>query len=304
MSRTSDTNIYNTGHFFLGDLIFHGGISYRDVQAYVNKNTTYPKGAAVVGFFGSAGMGYREDIDLKESAYTIGKEIALHGKGFSKDKNQRLVLLTGACPGLPHEAAKGASDHGGFVIGVTAADSYDTHKKIVGENLALEQKKIYNIIVCPSFKFPKTEEKITPDIVKDMLKWRNPLNTALSDISIAIGGNYGTLYEISTALHPAYSIVGLFSPNIEKSFEEMPRDKLTTPDFINLFHEEIGHKKNEQKIVYTNNPRKLVDELYEAYKEREDKIKKENIYHPSMQKYMEELIINPLEESMAGWGDF
>ncbi len=55
--------------------------------------------------------------DTMEKAYQLGAEIARHD----------CVILTGACPGLPHQAAVGAKEHGGLVVGISPALSLDEH---------------------------------------------------------------------------------------------------------------------------------------------------------------------------------
>lgn len=60
-------------------------------------------------------IGYSRDHCTKQAykiAYTIGKEIALHGA----------VLITGGLGGVMEAASKGAKDHGGFVIGILPQD--------------------------------------------------------------------------------------------------------------------------------------------------------------------------------------
>jgi uncharacterized protein (TIGR00725 family) len=68
-----------------------------------------------VGVMGSAG-GIIPD-EVRSKVRHLGAEIARRGN----------VLVTGACPGLPHEAVKGAKAEGGFVVGVSPALNLEEH---------------------------------------------------------------------------------------------------------------------------------------------------------------------------------
>jgi uncharacterized protein (TIGR00725 family) len=68
-----------------------------------------------VGVMGSAG-GILPDEVLKP-VHLLGAAIADRGH----------VLVTGACPGLPHEAVKGAKEKGGIVVGVSPALNFEEH---------------------------------------------------------------------------------------------------------------------------------------------------------------------------------
>ena len=68
-----------------------------------------------VGVMGSSGGIIPPEISRK--VYELGKEIGL----------RRHVLITGACPGLPHEAARGARSAGGIVIGISPALNLEEH---------------------------------------------------------------------------------------------------------------------------------------------------------------------------------
>jgi uncharacterized protein (TIGR00725 family) len=68
-----------------------------------------------VGVMGSSGGIIPSEVAKK--AYKLGKEIA----------RRRHVLVTGACPGLPHEAVKGAKSVGCTVVGVSPALNFEEH---------------------------------------------------------------------------------------------------------------------------------------------------------------------------------
>lgn len=68
-----------------------------------------------VGVMGSAGGNIPQEV--LDRVFQLGKEIARRG----------YVLITGACPGLPHEAVKGAKSEGGFVVGISPGLNLEEH---------------------------------------------------------------------------------------------------------------------------------------------------------------------------------
>ncbi|MBI4235837.1 MAG: LOG family protein [Chloroflexi bacterium] len=68
-----------------------------------------------VGVMGSAGGDIPEEV--RRRVYCLGQEVARRG----------YVLMTGACPGIPHEAVKGAKSAGGFVVGISPALNLREH---------------------------------------------------------------------------------------------------------------------------------------------------------------------------------
>ena len=71
-----------------------------------------------VGVMGSAGG--RLTAEVRRKVRTLGRGIAKRG----------YVLITGACPGLPHEAVKGAKEAGGIVVGVSPALNLEEHVNV------------------------------------------------------------------------------------------------------------------------------------------------------------------------------
>lgn len=68
-----------------------------------------------VGVMGSA----RADVDASiiEACRQLGRPIAVRG----------CCLLTGACPGLPHEVVLAAKRAGGHVVGISPASTFHEH---------------------------------------------------------------------------------------------------------------------------------------------------------------------------------
>ena len=68
-----------------------------------------------IGVMGSSGGHIPAEVSGR--VYELGREIARRG----------YVLITGACPGLPHEAVKGVKSIGGVVVGVSPALNFEEH---------------------------------------------------------------------------------------------------------------------------------------------------------------------------------
>ena len=79
----------------------------------IKDNMRFP--GLTVGVMGSAGGEISEETFLK--VRELGQEIGRRG----------YVLITGACPGLPHEAVKGTKEKGGVVVGVSPALNLEEH---------------------------------------------------------------------------------------------------------------------------------------------------------------------------------
>jgi uncharacterized protein (TIGR00725 family) len=120
----------------------------------------------VIGVVGSAGG--RIPASARRKARQLGEEIAAAG----------YLLLTGACPGLPYEAAKGAKRRGGLSIGISPALSREEH-----ETDYRSPSDQYDILIYTG----------------SGLMGREITAIRSCDIVIVIGGRSGTLGEFSIA---------------------------------------------------------------------------------------------------------
>jgi uncharacterized protein (TIGR00725 family) len=120
----------------------------------------------VIGVFGSAaGEPGQETV---QKAKRLGKAVARSG----------CVLVTGACPGLPHEAAGAAKQGGGTVIGFSPAGSLREHREKYGY-----PADCFDLIAFTGSGY----------------KGRNVLTVRSCDIAIFISGGIGTLNEFTIA---------------------------------------------------------------------------------------------------------
>jgi len=116
-----------------------------------------------IGVFGSAGGDMER---LKPLAREIGHTIVLRDS----------ILVTGGCPGLPYEAALGAHERGGIVLGISPAMNLEQHRDV--------------------FKFP-----VRPHILIFTgfeKKGRNVINIRTCNGAIFISGRSGTLNEFTS----------------------------------------------------------------------------------------------------------
>lgn len=120
----------------------------------------------VIGVFGSAvGEFSQENV---QKARRLGQAIA----------GNDCVLVTGACTGLPYEAALAAKDSDGIVIGVSPAGSEREHREKYGYPL-----NGFDFIAYPGSGY----------------KGRNIITVRSCDIAIFISGGIGRLNEFTIA---------------------------------------------------------------------------------------------------------
>lgn len=119
-----------------------------------------------VGVMGSAGGQLTEKELLP--LYRLGAAIGRCG----------YVLITGACPGLPHEAVRGAKEQGGIVVGISPALNLEEHVRKY-----LSPTRGYDAIIYTG----------------SGLMGREIENIRSCDVVIFAGGRSGTLGEFAIA---------------------------------------------------------------------------------------------------------
>jgi uncharacterized protein (TIGR00725 family) len=173
-----------------------------------------------VGVMGSAGG--KLDSEVCDRLRKLGAAIARRG----------YVLITGACPGLPHEAALGAKLANGFVVGISPGLNLEEHvikyqsptrgyDAIIYTGSGLMGREIENIRSC--------------------------------DVIIFAGGRSGTLGEFAIAYDEA-KVIGVLEGTGGIT------DHLKT--IIQMVN-----KKTESVICYHSDPEKLLDQLERHYSE-------------------------------------
>lgn len=156
----------------------------------------------------------------KKIAYDMGCAIA------EKD----CITITGACPGFPLEAARGANSKGGLVIGISPALSEREHIERYNSPVAYHDVLIFT---------------------GSGLMGREVVNIRSSDIVIIMGGHSGTLGEFSIAYDEG-NLIGVLTDTggIAEEIENIVK---------------IIKKKTGAKVMYGANPRVLLDKLIDYY---------------------------------------
>lgn len=171
-----------------------------------------------VGVMGSAGGDLPGDV--RERVHRLGEVIGRHGH----------VLITGACPGLPHEAVAGAKEHGGFVVGISPAHNLVEH--VTRYN---SPTRGYDTIIYTG----------------SGLMGREIENIRSCDVVIFAGGRSGTLGEFAIAYEEGKAIGVLESTGgIAAHLDQIIA---------------LVAKKTEAIVCYDADPENLVNRLEHVY---------------------------------------
>ena len=143
------------------------------------------------------------------------------------------ILVNGACPGLPDEAAFGAHKAGGLVMGVSPAFSEKEHIEHYKS-----PKEYYDIILYTGMG----------------LMERDIINIRSSDAIILLGGGVGTLNEFTVAYDEG-KVIGVLegSGGVSNHIEDILK---------------ICNRPMSEKIVFDTDSKKLLDKVLEAIKKQ------------------------------------
>jgi len=186
---------------------------------FINKA---PAMRLTVGVMGSADN--RQPEEYRRLARALGQTIADEG----------MVLITGACPGLPYECAAGAYGQGGMSVGISPALSLDEHV-----HKYLSPSDAFDILIYTG----------------SGLMGREVTNIRSSDIVVIVGGRSGTLGEFAIAYDEG-KLIGVLEgtggitaqiPGLEASFD----------------------KDTGATVLYDGDPRRLVHRLMEHYEKKQ-----------------------------------
>jgi len=121
-----------------------------------------------IGVMGSASGPVIRNPESQKRAFSLGQTIA----------KKECICITGACPGLPANAAAGAKQAGGFVLGISPAFSEREHIEIYSSPI-----EPYDMILYSGLG----------------LMERDIINIRSCDAIVVIGGGMGTLNEFTVA---------------------------------------------------------------------------------------------------------
>lgn len=172
-----------------------------------------------IGVMGSSGGTLSEEVRRK--AHRLGETIA------ARDA----VLITGACPGLPQEAVRGAKAKGALVVGISPGLSLDEHINKYGAPVEGFDVMIYT---------------------GSGLMGREITNIRSCDIVVIVGGRTGTLGELAIAYDEG-RLIGVLTGTggITDLVDEIIR---------------VSGKETGGTVVYDDNPVRLIDRLIHVYR--------------------------------------
>lgn len=171
-----------------------------------------------VGVMGGAGEGILS-ADLDRAAH-LGEAIA----------DAQCITITGACPGLPLAAARGATSRGGTVIGISPALSLDEHAYHYGSPTLAHDVLIFT---------------------GSGLMGREVVNIRSSDMVVIVGGSSGTLGELAIAYDEG-KLIGVLTGT--GGISDMVETILET-----------CNKETGARVLYHDDPRQLIQDLLEVY---------------------------------------
>lgn len=174
-----------------------------------------------VGVMGSAGGDLPDEI--LRPVRCLGAAIAKRG----------YVLMTGACPGIPHEAVKGANEEGGIVVGVSPALNLEEHVRKYNS-----PTQGYNTIIYTG----------------SGLMGREIENIRSCDVVIFAGGRSGTLGEFAIAYDEG-KVIGVLegTGGITQHLKKI----------INMVKKDTG-----AIVCYDTDVERLLDKLEQVYRDR------------------------------------
>lgn len=172
-----------------------------------------------IGVMGGAGSNIlQEHLD---QAMRLGEAIADAG----------CVIITGACPGLPLAAARGAKGRGGMVVGISPGLSVDEHAYKYGSPTLAHDVLIFT---------------------GSGLMGREVVNIRSSDIVVIIGGSTGTLGELAIAYDEG-KLIGVVTAT--GGISDMVREILAA-----------CNKDTGARVFYDHDPPRLVEKLLDVYR--------------------------------------
>jgi len=169
---------------------------------------------------------------FKKAAYQLGRSIA----------EADCITITGACPGYPFEAARGAHEAKGLVVGISPGLSLWEH-----ENKYESPTDFHDVLIFTG----------------SGLMGREVVNIRTSDIIVIIGGRSGTLGEFSIAYDEG-KLIGVL----------LDTGGIT----VDLRHiVKIVRKKTGSRVIYDRDPVRLIDKLLSYY--QKEHFKRPSCFH-------------------------
>lgn len=172
-----------------------------------------------IGVMGSAGGEVAPAVTA--ACRTLGRTIAQRG----------CCLLTGACPGLPHDAVLGAKEAGGHVIGISPASTLKEHAGTYDSPY-----REYDVLILTGMG----------------LMGRELINIHSSDIIVVVGGRSGTLGEFAIAYEQG-KLIGVL------------RGTGGITEAIPVLEARLAEKDTGAVVLHDDNAERLIAGLLDRY---------------------------------------
>lgn len=177
-----------------------------------------------IGVYGSA-------VNEKESTRKIAKKLGQVLGNFD------IIVITGACTGIPYLTAFEAAKKGKEVWGFSAEVGYEEQKKSAPK----DDNTIYSKLFYVPKEFPFSDQQ---EVAR---RYRNVTSTATVDAGIIIAGRWGTLNEY-TNLYDMGKVIGILTGTGGVA------------DEIEKLNKKI-YKPSKACILYNDSPKKLVEDV-------------------------------------------
>jgi predicted Rossmann-fold nucleotide-binding protein len=148
-----------------------------------------------------------------------------------------VIIITGACAGLPYAVARAAADKGVEIWGFSSEVDLDKQKLRDPDN----DHGIYTKLIYVPEDYPLV------DFDRARMKYRNVISTANCDAGIFISGRWGTLNEF-TNLIDMQKIAGVLT-GTGGAADELP-----------ALSQKIS-KAGQGHVIFNENPKILVEQL-------------------------------------------
>lgn len=207
----------------------HVGLLKKEAQLlnkeWINKTGIINLKIAIIG----SARSNEFDDKIKSMAYKAGKIIA---------KN-KCILLTGGGKGIAEQAAKGARDNNGLVVGISPASNLKEHV-----NIFREPVEIFNVLLFTGFGY----------------KGRNVILMRSCDAVISINGGLGTLNELTIALDEG-KYVGILKGSGG-----------VTDKFADYFQEIIDKRKMQGKLIVSSDVNVILSKVANLKRIKENQV--------------------------------
>lgn len=185
-----------------------------------------------IAIFGSA---VQEAAAIVSVAAELGEALSHHD----------IILITGACTGIPYQVAAAAHAHGLKEIwGFSPARNWDEQVA----QTPTDDNSIYSRLIYTPKDFPYIFD------LRIARKYRNVLSTATCDAGIIVSGRWGSVNEF-TNLYDMEKVIGVLSGS--GGFADLLPDwqtKITKP--------------NNSVVIFDGSPKTLVNKVIEAVARR------------------------------------